>query len=67
MAMDEEALIAEWERRCHVIGGVAQQLQDIRFEYDPPYTQKFPARRADRPGSVSKNRRPTRHRPSAMS
>ena len=42
MAMDEEALIAEWERRCHVIGGVAQQLQDIRFEYDPPYTQKFP-------------------------
>ena len=42
MEKDEEAQIAEWERRCQLIGKMAAEFPGIRFEYDPPYTQKFP-------------------------
>jgi uncharacterized pyridoxal phosphate-dependent enzyme len=42
MVMDEDVVIVAWEQRCQVIGEVARQRRGIRFEYDPPYTQKFP-------------------------
>ena len=42
IGMDEEAQVAEWERRCHLIGEVARGRSGVCFEYDPPYTQKFP-------------------------
>ena len=39
---DESATIAEWERRCRVVAAVADDVDGVTSEYDPPYTNKFP-------------------------
>jgi L-seryl-tRNA(Ser) seleniumtransferase len=39
---DEDALIAEWERRCHLIGDVADDIEGVRAVQHPPYSHRFP-------------------------
>ncbi|MBT3345097.1 MAG: aminotransferase class V-fold PLP-dependent enzyme [Gemmatimonadetes bacterium] len=39
---DEEALIAEWVRRCHVIGAVAEDVAGLEAVYHAPFTNRFP-------------------------
>ena len=39
---DEDALIAEWERRCHLIGEVADDIEGVRAVQHPPYSHRFP-------------------------
>jgi len=42
LEQDEEAVIAEWERRCHLIGTVADGVDGVAAEYQPPYSNRFP-------------------------
>ena len=42
MAQDEDAVIAEWERRCHLIGAVADGIPGLTARYQPPYSNRFP-------------------------
>ena len=39
---DEDALIAEWERRCHLIGAIAQEFTGIETVYHAPFSNRFP-------------------------
>jgi L-seryl-tRNA(Ser) seleniumtransferase len=42
MEQDEDAVIREWERRCHVIADAVRDLPGLRPEYQPPFTNRFP-------------------------
>jgi len=42
MEMDEDAVIAEWERRCATIAAVADEFDGISTTYTRPYENKFP-------------------------
>ena len=39
---DEEAVIAEWVRRCHLIAEAATGFPGIELDYQPPFTNQFP-------------------------
>ncbi len=39
---DEEALIAEWQRRCRLIGDAVADLPGIQVRYTPPFANRFP-------------------------
>jgi D-glucosaminate-6-phosphate ammonia-lyase len=42
MEQDEEAVIAEWERRCKLIAAAVSHVDGIESAYQPPYANKFP-------------------------
>jgi D-glucosaminate-6-phosphate ammonia-lyase len=42
MEADETATVAEWERRCKVVGAAAEDAVGVRAEYTAPYTNRFP-------------------------
>ncbi|MFH1566976.1 MAG: aminotransferase class V-fold PLP-dependent enzyme [Gemmatimonadota bacterium] len=42
MAQDEDALIAEWERRCRVIGAAADGMPGLAARYHAPFSHRFP-------------------------
>lgn len=42
MARDEDAVVAEWERYCRVIGAAVEGLEGITAAYHPPLSQRFP-------------------------
>jgi len=42
MARDEEELLAEWERRCHVIGAAAEGVDGVETKYYPPFSERIP-------------------------
>jgi len=39
---DEDALIKEWERRCRLIGAVADGIDGVEAVFHPPYSHRFP-------------------------
>ncbi len=39
---DEEAVVAEWVRRCHLIAETAAGVPGVEPEYQPPYANQFP-------------------------
>ena len=42
MSRDEDAVIAEWERRCRHIGAVADRFEGLSARYHPPFSHRFP-------------------------
>ena len=42
MEQDEEAVIQDWEQRCHTIAAAVQKVEGIKTEYQPPYANRFP-------------------------
>jgi len=42
MAADEATTVAEWERRCQVVGAVADEVAGVRADYTPAYENRFP-------------------------
>jgi L-seryl-tRNA(Ser) seleniumtransferase len=42
LEQDEEAVIREWERRCHTIADAVRDVRGIRPSYQPPFTNRFP-------------------------
>ena len=39
---DEEAVVSEWVRRCHLIAEAATDIAGVEPDYQPPYTNQFP-------------------------
>ena len=39
---DEEAVIAEWVRRCHLIAEAAADIPGVETDFQPPYANRFP-------------------------
>ena len=39
---DEEVVIAEWVRRCHLIAEAATDIPGVETDYQPPYANRFP-------------------------
>jgi D-glucosaminate-6-phosphate ammonia-lyase len=39
MSRDEDAAIAEWERRCRQIGAAAEGVPGVQVHYHPPFSQ----------------------------
>ncbi len=39
---DEEAVVSEWVRRCHLIAAAATGFPGVEPDYQPPYTNQFP-------------------------
>ncbi|MEE2832212.1 MAG: aminotransferase class V-fold PLP-dependent enzyme [Candidatus Latescibacterota bacterium] len=42
MEADEAQTVAEWERRCRVVGAVADDVTGISADYTAPYENRFP-------------------------
>jgi L-seryl-tRNA(Ser) seleniumtransferase len=42
LARDEDAVVAEWERRCHQIGRAAAGVRGVTTQYFPPFTHRIP-------------------------
>jgi seryl-tRNA(Sec) selenium transferase len=42
MEADEAATVAEWERRCRLVGGVADDIRGIEARYTAAYENLFP-------------------------
>ncbi|HCL27645.1 MAG TPA: hypothetical protein DIC52_04310 [Candidatus Latescibacteria bacterium] len=42
MEADETETVAEWERRCQVVGAVADNIAGVHAEYTAAYTNRFP-------------------------
>ena len=42
LEQDEEAVIQDWEKRCHIVAAAVQEVEGIEAAYQPPYTNKFP-------------------------
>ena len=41
-AMDESSVVAEWERRCQIIGAAIAEINGIEANYTKAYENKFP-------------------------
>ena len=39
---DEEAVVAEWVRRCHLIAEAVAGIPGVEPDYQPPYANQFP-------------------------
>lgn len=42
MERDEEAVLTEWERRCHTIGAAAEGVAGVRTLFLPRYSERIP-------------------------
>ncbi|HEV8573508.1 MAG TPA: aminotransferase class V-fold PLP-dependent enzyme [Dehalococcoidia bacterium] len=42
LRQDEEAVIREWERRCHTIAEAVRDIRGVRPQYQAPFTNRFP-------------------------
>ncbi len=42
MSQDEDAVIAEWERRCRHIGAAVEDIEGLKLEYHPPFSLPIP-------------------------
>ena len=42
MEADEADTVAEWERRCQVVGAVADDIRGLRADYTAAYQNRFP-------------------------
>jgi len=42
MEADEAETVAEWERRCQIVGAVADDVPGVSADYTAPYENRFP-------------------------